>query len=312
MPHLLVKSGGLASMPEWKAAFAEAAPELRVSHWDETVPAEDVRYVMVWDPEPGRLAALPGLHVVFSSAAGVDNITRDPAWPRHLPLVRMGGDNTAQRMGEYIAWACLSLLRGGRRIALAQADARWENFENPFSAVERRVGIMGLGNLGSRAAEMLQGLGFAVSGWSRTRKSLPGVASFAGDAELDAFLAQTDILVCLLPSTPETAGLISAPLLQKLPAGAGLVNAGRGSHASLPDIIAALDSGHLCGAVLDVFEPEPLAADSLAWTHPKIIVTPHLASLAPRRERARYVVDAIRAYETGAPLPNLYDPDKGY
>jgi len=312
MSVILLKSGGPESMPEWKAAFAEAAPELQVAYWDDPVPPEDVRYVMVWDPDPGRLAQLPGLRVVFSSAAGVDNITRDPAWPRHLPLVRMGGDNTAQRMGEYISWACLSLLRGGRRIALAQAESQWRNFESRFSAPERRVGIMGLGNLGTRTAEMLRGLGFPVSGWSRSRKSLPGVTSFAGDAELEAFLAQTDILVCLLPSTPETVQLISAPLLQKLPAGAGLVNAGRGSHASIPDIIAALDSGQLSGAVLDVFEQEPLPADNPVWTHPKIVVTPHLASLAPRHERARYVADAIRAHEEGAAMPNLFDPEKGY
>lgn len=310
MPLLLVKSGGAEAAVAWRAAFAEAMPDLDVRYWDDPVPPEAVDYVMVWDPEPGRLAQFPNLRVVFSSAAGVDNITRDPAWPRHLPLVRMGGEGTAQRMGEFIGWACLSLLRGARRMALAQGRAEWDYFEAPFAAPDRRVGIMGMGNLGTHAAGVLAAIGFPVAGWSRSRK--PGRESYAGEEELPAFLARTDILVCLLPSTPETAGLIGAPLIAQLPAGAALVNAGRGSHVVLPDLIAALDSGHLSGAVLDVFAPEPLPAGQPAWAHPKIIITPHIASLAARGERAGYVVQAIRDHAAGLPLPNLFDPDRGY
>lgn len=310
MPLLLVKSGGAEAIAAWRAAFAEAMPELDVRYWDDPVPPEAVDYVMVWDPEPGRLAQFPNLRVVFSSAAGVDNITRDPAWPRHLPLVRMGGEGTSQRMGEFIAWACLSLLRDARRMALAQARGDWDYFEAPFAAPERRVGIMGMGNLGTHTAGVLGAIGFPVAGWSRSRK--PGVESYVGAEELPAFLARTDILVCLLPATPETAGLIAAPLIAQLPAGAGVVNAGRGSHVVLPDLIAALDSGHLSGAVLDVFEAEPLGVDSPAWVHPKIIVTPHIASLASRAERARYVARAIRDHAAGLALPNLFDPDRGY
>ncbi|OYW07823.1 MAG: hypothetical protein B7Z53_05655 [Rhodospirillales bacterium 12-71-4] len=171
---------------------------------------------------------------------------------------------------------------------------------------------MGLGNMGSRAAAMLQGLGFPVRGWSRTRKALPGVTCFAGEAEFDAFLAETRILVCLLPATAETRGILAAPLLAKLPKGAGLVNVGRGSHQKIEDIIAALDAGQLCGAVLDVFEQEPLPADHAAWAHPKVMVTPHLASLPSRRERAQYVAQAIADFEAGRPLANLYDHARGY
>nr|WP_305123361.1 glyoxylate/hydroxypyruvate reductase A [Roseomonas sp. GC11] len=284
------------------------------AHWwqDESVRPEEVDYVVVWEPEPGWLATLPNLRVVFSSAAGVDHITRDPSWPRHLPLVRMGGDAVSQRMGEFISWSCLSLLRDARHYALSQAQRVWAPKEVPFTARERRVGIMGLGNLGSQAAKMLQGLGFQVQGWARSRKELPGVVSFAGAAELPAFLASTDILVCLLPSTPETNGLINAALLAQLPAGAALVNAGRGAHLVIPDLLAALDSGHLASAVLDVFPEEPLAAESPLWAHPKIIVTPHAASLPSRAERARYVAAAIADFEAGRPLPNLYDHARGY
>ncbi|MFZ6761152.1 2-hydroxyacid dehydrogenase [Pseudoroseomonas sp. WGS1072] len=313
MVKLLVKSGGEKALGHWRECFRAADPRLDVHFWDDpAVRPEEVDYVVVWEPQPGRLAKLPNLRVVFSSAAGVDHITCDPAWPRHLPLVRMGGEGTAQRMGEYVVWACLSLLREMRHFALGQAVAEWRHKEARFDASMRRVGIMGLGNLGRRAAEMLRGVGFPVQGWSRSRKDLPGVRSFAGAAELPAFLASTDMLVCLLPSTPETAGLIDARLLSQLPCGAELVNAGRGSHLVVPDLLAALDSGHLAGAVLDVFEEEPLPPASPLWAHPGVTITPHVASMSSRSERARYIADAIAAFEAGRPLPNLYEPERGY
>nr|WP_237182174.1 glyoxylate/hydroxypyruvate reductase A [Roseomonas marmotae] len=310
---LLVKSGGDKALAEWQACFGEVDPRLDVRSWyDPSVRLEDVRYVVVWEPEEGRFPQMTGLRAVFSSGAGVDHVTRVADWPRHLPLIRMGGAETEQRMGEYVAWACLSLLRETRSLALAQPERRWLDQDLPFSARQRTVGILGLGNLGAAAARMLQGLNFTVRGWSRSRKDVPGVRSFAGPAELPEFLAGTDILVCLLPSTPETVGLIDAALLARLPAGAGLVSAGRGQHVVEADLLAALDSGHLSGAVMDVFATEPLPPGSAFWTHPKVTVTPHVASLPPRRARAAYVASAIAALEAGQPLPNLYDPEKGY
>jgi glyoxylate/hydroxypyruvate reductase A len=313
MAILLVKSGGEAAMPEWRAHFSELAPGLEVRWWDDPGVAPDrVDYVLVWDPEPGRLARLSKLGVIFGSGAGVDFITADPALPRHVPLMRMAPPGATQRMGEFVCWAALALLKDARRIGLNQAAAKWEYFEPERMATGTTVGIMGLGNMGSRAAEMLRGLGFPVLGWSRTRKDLPGVTCFAGDAERDAFLERAKILVCLLPATAETRGLIAAPLLARLPKGAGLVNVGRGSHQRIEDILAALDDGQLGGAVLDVFETEPLPADHPAWAHPKLIVTPHLASLPSRRERAQYVASAIAAHERGEALANLYDHARGY
>ncbi len=302
---LLVKSGGEAAVPEWREAFRAALPELDVRWWDDPVDLAAVRYVLVWDPEPGRLAKLPRLKAIFGSGAGVDNILADPDLPKHVPIVRCVPPEATQRMGEFVCWAVLSLLKDARRIAIAQAARDWDYFEPPFTAPERRVGIMGLGAMGSRAAAMLRGLGFPVQGWSRTRKALDGVQSFAGPEELPRFLASTDILVCLLPATPETSGLIAAPLLAQLPRGAQLVNVGCGVQQNLADILAALDDGRLSGAVLDVFDPEPLPPDHPAWAHPRLIVTPHLASLPNRRERARYVAAAIAAHERGEPLPNL-------
>ena len=265
-----------------------------------------------WQPEPGRLAALPNLRVVLSPGAGVDHITRDPTWPAHLPLVRMGGEEPAQRMGEYVCLACLALLRDWRRIILAQAERRWDYFEVERSAADVTVGVMGLGNLGTRSAVMLAALGFAVTGWARTPKTVPGVQCYAGHAERDEFLRRADILVCLLPDTPDTRAAIRAETLALLPPGAAVVNAARGPQVVWDDLAAALDVGHLSGAVLDVFTTEPLPPDHPAWVHPRVTVTPHLASLASRRARARYVAGVIAAFEAGEALPNLYDPARGY
>ncbi|WP_439594672.1 2-hydroxyacid dehydrogenase [Falsiroseomonas sp.] len=313
MPTILVKSGGEAAMPEWQRYFAEYAPGLAVRWWDDSsVAPEDVDYVLAWDPEPGRLAALPNLRVIFGAGAGVDFITADPTLPKHVPLMRMGPAGATQRMGEFVCWAVLSLLKDARQVALNQAQAKWKFLDPDYTAPQAPVGIMGLGNMGSRAAAMLQGLGFPVRGWSRSRKALPGVQCFAGPEEFDAFLSETRLLVCLLPATSETRGILSAPLLAKLPKGAGLVNVGRGSHQNLDDIIAALESGQLSGAVLDVFETEPLPPDSPIWAHPRAIVTPHMASLPSRRERAHYVAQAIADLAAGRPLANLYDHARGY
>ncbi|WP_367615399.1 2-hydroxyacid dehydrogenase [Teichococcus aerophilus] len=310
---LLVKSGGEKALPEWQSCFKAADPRLDVRSWtDPAVRAEDVRYVLVWEPDAGRLSQMSGLKAVFSAGAGVDHVTAVADWPRHLPLVRMGGDETVQRMGEYIVWSCLSLLRETRHFALAQAESRWAHKMTPASAPRRRVGIMGLGNLGAAAATMLRALNFPVQGWARSPKDIPGVRSFVGAEGLPEFLATTDILVCLLPSTPETAGLIDSRLLAQLPPGAQLVNAGRGQHVVEADLIAALDSGHIAGAVLDVFVQEPLPAENPLWRHPAVTVTPHVASMANRQDRAIYVAAAIAAHEAGLPMPNVYDPERGY
>jgi glyoxylate/hydroxypyruvate reductase A len=310
---LVVKSGGERAMPDWQACFAAVAPHLSLRWWDDpSLDAASVDYALVWDPEPGRLARLPRLRAIFGSGAGVDGIVADPHLPRGVPLVRCVPPEATQRMGEFVAWAVLSLNKDARRMALAQARAGWDWFEPPFAAAARTVGIMGLGAMGLRSARMLRGLGIPVVGWSRTRKQLDGMDCFAGAAELDAFLARSEVLVCLLPATPETTGIIAAPLLARLPRGAGLVQVGRGVQQVLPDILAALDSGQLSGAVLDVFEQEPLPPDSPAWAHPRITVTPHVGSLPSRMERARYVADCIARFERGEALPNLYDPERGY
>ena len=310
---LLVKSGGNEAVPEWQAGFRDVAPDLEVRGWnDPSVDPDAVTYVLVWEPEPGRIAGYRNLRAIFSSAAGVDHILRDPTVPAHLPIVRMVSEETSQTLGEYCCLAALSILRDYPRMIAAQAERRWDTFEPPHTAWDKRVGIMGFGTIGQVAARMLGGLGFQLAGWARTHKTAHGVTMFAGDEELPRFLACCDILVNLLPDTPQTRGILDARHLGMLPRGAGVVNGGRGTAIVLADLIAALDSGHIGAAVLDVFEEEPLPSEHPAWVHPRITVTSHLAGYASRRARAASVAATLEALERGETVPHLYDPVRGY
>lgn len=312
-PILLVKSGGDAALPEWCELFGEFAPFIEVRSWDDcNVDPRRVAYALVWQPEPGRLAVYPNLRLVLSSAAGVDHITNDPAWPSHVPLLRASTDESAQRMGEFVCLAALALLKEFPRLITQQRAGDWQPFDTPRSALETQVGILGLGKLGLRCASMLKGLGFQVSGWSRSVKQIDGVRSHAGDDGLRAMLSRSHILVCLLPSTPETVGILNRQSLALLPPGAGLINVARGSHLVRNDMVEALDSGQLRGAVLDVFDPEPLPPDDPLWRHPRVLVTPHIASIASRRARVEFFCRQIDAQLRKQPLQGVFDPLRGY
>lgn len=308
---LAVKTGGEEAMPEWRDIFA-ALPHLEVRWWsDPTLPLEDVHYAFVWEPPPGYLARLSNLRLIVSSGAGVDHLTRDPDLPRHVPIVKMGAPEAASRMAEYVLAAVLFHHRRFHLFVDAQRRREWAHVDTT-EAANRVVGVMGLGTLGAATAAALRDIGFRVRGWSRSAKKLDGIETFAGKEEFGAFLDGTEILVCLLAATPETEGIVDAATLARLPEGACVVNAARGAHLVLRDLIAALDSGHIAGATLDVFETEPLPADDPAWAHPRLLITPHVASTPGRRARGRYVIEAIRAFEAGATLPNRYDPARGY
>ncbi|OCW56135.1 glyoxylate/hydroxypyruvate reductase A [Hoeflea olei] len=298
---------------EWRALFAGFLPGRDIRWWnDPDVDPESVRYVFCFDPEPGRLGSFPNLQLICAASVGVERIVADPSWSRSIPLVRMGCEETAAQMADFVAWACLSAHRNLPRILKARETRTWDKFLPSTAVAGKRVSILGLGSLGAAAAAMLTSIGFATAGWSRSPKELSGVRSFAGEEELDTLLQQTDILVCLLPGTPETMGILNAERLAQLPAGASVINVARAGHVVLPDLIAALDSGHLASVFLDVFDREPLPADSPLWSHPKIVVTSHLASTASRRSRARYASDVITAFEWGDALPNRYKPEAGY
>lgn len=294
----------------------ELAPDMDIRLWPETGDVNDIRYALVWKPPQDVLKTLPNLEVLFSIGAGVDHVLGRDDIP-DVPLVRFVDPNLTMRMMEYV---CLHVLMHHRRMLdyLDNQRAReWKEFWPQPSAQELRVGVLGLGVLGIDAVEKLKNLGYNVSGWSRSAKSLPGIETYSGTDGLEDFLARTDILVCLLPHTPETHGMLNRSLFAKLAKdgplpGPVLINAGRGKIQVGEDILSALEANDLWAASLDVFEEEPLPAASPLWNHPRIIVTPHNASVSDYAAVCRYVLAQIEAYENGKPLENVVDLERGY
>jgi glyoxylate/hydroxypyruvate reductase A len=295
----------------WLDELRSQMPDRAVRVWPDLPDPAAIDYALVWKPKPGLLATLPNLRVIFSLGAGVDALLRDPDLPDR-PLVRMVEPALTEGMTEYVCQHVLRWHRDAPMYERQQRDRVWRQEAVQTLARERRVGLLGLGALGSDAAAALTALRFDVAGWSRTPKELPGVACFHGEAQLDAFLARTDILVCLLPLTPDTAGILNAGLFARLPRGAVVINAARGQHLVEADLLAALDSGQISGATLDVFHQEPLPADHPFWTHPQVTVTPHIAAITQARTAVAQVVEGIRQFEAGRPLANLVDRARGY
>ena len=291
--------------------FASPVYEALFAGRDSYAP-ESIDYFVGFRPEPGFLKTLPRLKAIISLGAGVDGFLRDPDFPRHVPLVRSVDPNLAIQMSEYVTLQVLTIHRHQRFFDAAQRDHAWRQRMLTRNAGDIRIGILGLGTIGNLIASRLRTFDFQVSGWSRSRKDVPGVKSFAGESELPAFLSQCDMLVCVLPLTPETRGLIDRGTLAALPKGAFVINIARGAHVVEADLIAALDSGHIAGATLDVFATEPLPPDHPFWTHPKVTVTPHIASLTNPETAADSVAENLRRLADGRPLLNLFDRVRGY
>jgi glyoxylate/hydroxypyruvate reductase len=301
----------------WTAAMRKVAPELDVRIWpDRMGRIEDIEYVAAWLPPPGVLKSLPNLKVIMSLGAGVDAILKDPTLPEHTPIVRVNDPDLTGRMTEYIVLHVLMHHRQQRRLDENQKNRIWDSFPT-HAARGLSVGIMGMGVMGRDSAEKLRDLGFRVAGWSRTRKEITGVESFAGESEFEAFLARTDVLVSLLPATPDTDGIINRATIHKLsrkgPFGAPvIINAGRGRQQAADDILAALDAGELHAATLDVFTTEPLPQDSPLWSHPRVTVTPHCAADSDPETICAYVAQNIVRHQRGEALQNLVDRGRGY
>jgi glyoxylate/hydroxypyruvate reductase len=314
---LLIHGGTDNWSPErWKGRFDDVCKGRRV--WllpDPACDPAEATYAAVWKPAHGALAGFPNLRAIFNLGAGVDALMADPSLPK-VPLVRVSVGDLTGRMTEYVVLHVLMHHRQEPYLRSCQREKKWQpKHQWPASAIS--VGIMGLGTLGSNAATLVRQLGFAVSGWSRTPKQLDGIACFHGKAQLDGFLNQTDILVCLLPLTPDTRGILNRELFSKLhragPMGAPvLINAGRGGLQNETDILDCLDDGTLAGASLDVFTNEPLPADSRFWTHPKVVLTPHNAADTDPEEISRYVARQIDRFECGDALENVVEAARGY
>lgn len=295
---------------EWQRLLAEKAPGLACHVWPETGDPAAIRYLAVWTPPDNMLARFPNAEIVISVGAGVDQFDVQ-AIPPQIPIVRMLEPGIAEGMVEYVTLAVLALHRDLPAYLADQRAGRWEAIRlRP--AASRRIGVLGLGQLGAAACRRLALLGFPVAGWSRSAKTIEGVACFAGAEALPAFLARTDILVCLMPLTPETRGFLDAGLFAGLPKGAGLVNVGRGPHLVQEDLLAALASGQISAAMLDVTDPEPLPPDHPFWQHPRILMTPHIASQTRPETAVDFVLDVIAAHKAGRPLPGLIDRQRGY
>lgn len=295
----------------WQEALQAAMPDLTVRIWPEMGAAADVEFVLCWMPEAGLLARLPNLRGVFSLGAGVDHILRDPALPAYVPVVRMVDPSLGNAITQYIL---LAVLRQHRKIdAYREQQARgiWNKI-GISNLTLPRIGVLGLGELGTRAADMLVRLGYSVAGWSRSAKAIDGVETHYGPDGLDVVLSRSDILVSVLPSTAATQDLLNAERLARLPKGAHVVNVGRGEHIVDDDLLAALDSGHLSGATLDVFREEPLPPGHRFWSHLGVIITPHDGGDTIPRTAAKVVADNIARVRAGEAPIGLVDREAGY
>lgn len=299
------------SAARWSAELARLMPGLDIRLWPQIGEPAAIDYALVWRPEPGLLAGLPNLKLILSLGAGVDHILADPQLPRGLPIVRLVDPYLTDAMSEYVVLQVLRLHRQDLDYRRQQQAGVWRELPQK-NAHERPVGILGFGEIGQDAARKLTAVGFAVSGWSRQERAVAGFTTFAGPAGLARLLAQSEILVCLLPLTSETRGILNAATFALLPRGAALVNAGRGGHLVEADLIPALDRGQLSAAALDVFQEEPLPPDHPFWRDPRILVTPHIAGTTNPATAAAIVLDTIRRFEEGRPLLNRVDPAREY
>lgn len=308
---MLLHIGSPARGRQWQTLLPALVPGLAVRQWPDTGDLATIRYVAAWEPPAGLLASLPGLELVFSVGAGVDHLDLR-AVPARVPVVRMIEPGLVRGMVEYAVFAVLALHRGMLGHAARQRRGEWAAEEALVATPDRRVGVLGLGAIGSAVATRLATFGFPVAGWSRSTRTIDGIETFAGRDALPAFLQRTDILICVLPLTPETHGIIDAEMLAMLPRGAALVNIGRGAHLDEAALLAALDTGQIGGAVLDVAAAEPPPADHRFWQHPRILLTPHIAGTTDVRGGAAAIADNILRHRRNMPLTGMVDRRAGY
>ncbi len=296
----------------WRDEILKRFPDAGFDIWPDEVTDKSIYdYAIVWRPPVGELKTFPNLKAILSLGAGVDGILVDTELPDDVPVVRLVDRCLTEGMSEYVLYWTIHYHRKMDVYGKWRAENRWKQLRQTDSR-ERRVGFLGLGELGGDAARKVAALGFDVAGWSRSEKHIDGVTSFFGDDGLTPFLNRTEILVVLLPLTEATRGIINKDTLAALPDDACLINAARGPHVVDDDLLAALDSGHLRAATLDVFHTEPLPEDHPYWTHPQVTVTPHMASLTVPSTGADWMEQNIELIEAGQPPLNRIDPKRGY
>lgn len=295
----------------WKQALHNADPKINVYSYLQEHPAEEIDVALVWKHPEGSLSKYPNLKYIASSGAGVDFIFADNSIPKNIPITRVVDTMLASDMSEYIIAVIFSYLKNLNTYKIAQSKAVWK--PKAYHRIsDFRIGILGLGALGKAFAEDAVRFGFKTQGWSASKKSMNGVKTYNGTGELSAFLSTTEILVCLLPLTSETSAILNKTLFQQLPKGAHIINAARGGHVVDAELVEMIDSGHLSGASLDVFHQEPLPSEHPFWSHEKINITPHYASVSDTASVVPQIIENYQRMKKEASLLNVVSPLKGY
>jgi len=301
-----------AAMHDWRDALLAEDPSLEIRLFPEAGDPADIEAAVCWTQhDMAELRRYPNLKLIVSMGAGVDHLLRPPGPPPGIPVARLKDTMLTSGMTEFVVLNVLRFHRQDLEYRAQQAERVWNELPAPDTS-KRRIGILGLGQLGEASARALLAFGFPVLGWTRSPRQIEGVTCFHGADGLDAMLRQTDILCCLLPLTPETRGVINARTLSLMPRGSFVINSARGGHQVADDLLAALDSGHIAGAALDVFEPEPLPKDHTFWGHPRVLVWPHAAAITIPSSAAPQVVENLRRAREGRELMNLVDFSAGY
>lgn len=295
----------------WKNALLKADSSLKVYSYLEEHPAEEITMAVIWKHPVGSLAKYPNLKCIASAGAGVDYIFEDQTRPKNIPITRIVDPFLAGDMSEHVLSVILAHLKNLNAYKLQQVENVWQPLE--YARIKDvTVGILGLGELGALTATDLTKVGFNVQGWSRSKKDIDNVTSFAGTAALLEFLASTDVLVCLLPLTPETEGFLNKAVLEQLPKNAYVINVARGGHLVDGDLIILLDNGHLSGACLDVYHAEPLPQAHPFWNHKKVHMTPHYASVSDTNSVIPQIIENYKRLQNDDELQHTVDIDKGY
>jgi glyoxylate/hydroxypyruvate reductase len=295
----------------WRAALCALMPDLHFVLADEAFDPADVRYALVWNAPEGFFARFPNLRLIVTLSAGVDALVARRDLPPGVAITRLHDPLMSRMMASYVLFATLRLARDIPAFEAAKRQGKW-HFIEPRPLDRTRVGVMGLGELGMLAARECARQGFNVRGWSRSPKSDPDVTCYAGMDSLPDFLAGCDILVCLLPKTPQTIGLLNAERLAMLPRGASFINVARGVIVDEDALVAALQSGQIGQATLDVFTQEPLPEDHPFWRLDNVLITPHVASVALPESAAPQVAENIRRLRAGQPVRDEVDVTRGY
>jgi glyoxylate/hydroxypyruvate reductase len=306
---ILVQSTGLDIVPGIIAELKKHEPSWQYFSWPTDEPCD---YLIGWKPPAELFARQPALKAIINYGAGVDAILAMKAVPAHLPIIRLEDAGMAQQMAEYAIYGVIHHHRHMRIYRAQQHEKHWQQHEDRADVRRPCVGVMGLGEMGGAVAAKLAAFGYAVRGWSRSERKLASVVTFAGVDALPTFLSGCDVLISMLPLTESTRGMVNATCLAHLPRGAFLVNAGRGGHLVDADVVAALESGQLGGALLDVFHDEPLPKDHPYWSHPNVLVTPHIAATTPIADACAQIVAKISALSRGETVSGIVDPNVGY